>query len=50
MYANGLQKAEQLKYRLTGKLRVSGNNLTPSALPFESEGLVTLNDSKELGK
>lgn len=41
---HGLQKAEQLKYRLTGKLRVSGENLMSATLPFESEGQVTLND------
>ena len=41
---HGLQKAEQLKYRLKGKLRVGGENLMSTALPFESAGQVTLND------
>jgi LEA14-like dessication related protein len=42
---HGLQKAEQLKYRLKGRLRVSGDNLMSTTLPFESEGQVTLNES-----
>lgn len=46
---HGLQKAEQLKYRLKGKLRVAGNNMTSSSLPFESEGQVKLNDLKAMG-
>jgi LEA14-like dessication related protein len=43
----GLQEAEELKYRLNGKLRVAGNNAFATTLPFESEGVVTLNDSKK---
>jgi LEA14-like dessication related protein len=43
----GLQEAEELKYRLNGKLRVSGNNALATTLPFESEGVVTLNGSKK---
>ena len=39
---HGLQNAEQLKYRLTGKLRVGGQNMMSTTLPFESEGQVTL--------
>ena len=46
---HGLQKAEQLKYRLKGKLRVAGENLTSTTLPFESDGQVTFNDSKTTG-
>ena len=46
---HGLQKAEQLKYRLKGKLRVAGNNMTSGSLPFESEGQVKLNDLKTEG-
>jgi len=46
---HGLQKAEQLQYRLTGKLRVAGNNMPSSSLPFESEGQVKLNDLKAMG-
>jgi len=46
---HGLQKAEQLKYRLKGKLRVAGNNITSGSLPFESEGQVRLNDLKAMG-
>ena len=41
---HGLQKAEQLQYRLKGKLRVAGENLMSTTLPFESEGQMTLND------
>jgi len=46
---HGLQKAVQLKYRLTGKLRVAGNNMISASLPFESEGQVKLNDLKAMG-
>jgi len=42
---HGLQKAEQLQYRLKGKLRVAGGNLISTTLPFESEGQVTFNDA-----
>jgi LEA14-like dessication related protein len=42
---HGLQNAEQLKYRLKGKLRVGGQNMISTTLPFESEGQVTLNAS-----
>lgn len=38
-----LQKNEQLKYRLKGKLRLGGNAF-PSVLPFESEGNVSFKD------
>ena len=34
---HGLQKNEQLNYRLKGKIRMGGNNFT-SVLPFASEG------------
>jgi LEA14-like dessication related protein len=43
-----LHNAEKLEYRLIGKLRVSGDNLLSSTLPFESEGQVTLQDSDKL--
>lgn len=43
----GLKDSEELKYRLTGKLRVSAANMLPTTLPFESEGQVTLNPSKD---
>jgi LEA14-like dessication related protein len=43
----GLKDSEELKYRLNGKLRVSGNNMLPTTLPFESEGRVTLKPSKD---
>jgi len=46
---HGLHKSEQLKYRLKGKLRVAGDNLTSTNLPFESEGQVAFNDSKTTG-
>jgi LEA14-like dessication related protein len=42
----GLKDSEALKYRLKGKVRVSGNNMTATSLPFESEGEVTLNPQK----
>ena len=45
--AYGLKDSEALKYRLTGKVRVSGNNMTPTSLPFESEGEVTLNPNRD---
>ena len=44
----GLKDSEELQYRLSGKLRVSGNNMLPVSLPFESEGQVTLQPSKDL--
>ncbi len=44
----GLQKAEQLAYRLKGKLRLSGEGTMSSSLPFDSVGRVTLTDSKAL--
>jgi LEA14-like dessication related protein len=43
----GLKDSEELKYHLTGKLRVSGSNMLPTTLPFESEGQVTLKPSKD---
>jgi LEA14-like dessication related protein len=42
----GIQKAEQLTYRLKGKLRLSGDQMMSSSLPFESEGRITLTDSQ----
>ncbi len=39
----GLQEAEQLNYRLTGKLRGSAENTMSITLPFESEGQVSFN-------
>ena len=32
----GLQEAEELKYRLNGKVRVAGDNALATTLPFES--------------
>jgi len=46
----GLHESKQLKYRLKGKLRLSGNRSLSTVLPFKSEGQVTLNSSKELEK
>ena len=43
---HGLQKAEQLKYRLKGRLRVAGDHMMSTTLPFEAEGQVTLDESK----
>ena len=42
----GLKDSQELKYRLNGKVRVSGNNMIPTSLPFESEGQVTLKPPK----
>jgi len=42
---HGLKNAGQLNYRLTGKLRVARDGMMSAALPFESEGQVTLNES-----
>jgi len=46
----GLHEAGELKYRLNGKLRVAGDNLLSTTLPFESEGRVTLKGLNEPGK
>jgi LEA14-like dessication related protein len=46
---HGLKDAAQLTYRLKGKLRVTGDNMISTTLPFESEGQVTFNDSKPAG-
>ena len=40
---HGFQGAEQLRYRLKGKLRVGGENMMSATLPFEAEGQVSLN-------
>jgi hypothetical protein len=39
----GLQEAEQLNYRLTGKLRGAAENSIAVTLPFESEGQISFN-------
>ena len=44
----GLQKTAQLIYRMKGKLWLSGEQLVTSSLPFESEGRITIGDSKTL--
>jgi LEA14-like dessication related protein len=44
----GLGEAEELKYRLQGKVKASGNHTLPVILPFESEGQVTLKPVKDL--
>ena len=46
----GLQESEELKYRLNGKLRVAGDKTLATTLPFESEGVVTLNGPKKSEK
>jgi LEA14-like dessication related protein len=43
----GLKESEALKYRLTGKIRVSGDNMISTSLPFESEGQVSLKPPKD---
>ncbi len=45
--AVGMQKQEQLQYRITGKLRL-GAGAFPGVLPFESEGQISLPDIPEL--
>ena len=44
--AYGLRDSEALKYRLTGKVRASGEGMMATSLPFESEGEVTLKPQK----
>jgi LEA14-like dessication related protein len=44
----GLHESEELKYRLNGRLQVAGNNTLSTILPFESEGVVTLDGFKKL--
>ena len=39
----GLQTAEQLNYRLTGKLRGSAPNTMSVTLPFDAEGQISFN-------
>ena len=46
----GLHDSEELQYRLNGKLRVAGDNTLATTLPFESEGVVNLDGSKESEK
>lgn len=46
----GLQKVEQLNYRLTGKLHGSAENMRSVTMPFESEGQVSFNPSSSVGK
>ena len=46
----GLHESEELHYRMKGKLRVSGDNALATTLPFESKGVLTLNDSKKMEK
>lgn len=43
----GLKASEELKYRLTGKIRVSGDNMISTSLPFESKGQVALKPPKD---
>jgi LEA14-like dessication related protein len=43
----GLKASEDLEYRLNGKVRVSGNSMMPTSLPFESEGQVSLKPPKD---
>lgn len=45
--AAGLHNEEQLHYRIKGKIRL-GAGAFPGALPFESEGNITLPDIPEL--
>ena len=43
---HGLHQSEKLSYRLSGKLRVSGDSMPAKTLPFEAEGQVTLDEFK----
>jgi LEA14-like dessication related protein len=45
----GLGEAEELKYRLQGKIKASGEHTLPVTLPFESQGQVTLKPEKNSG-
>ncbi|MGD8943224.1 MAG: LEA type 2 family protein [Desulfobacterales bacterium] len=45
--AVGMRNQEQLQYRIKGKLRL-GAGAFPSALPFDSEGTISLPDIPEL--
>jgi len=38
----GLQKSENLRYNITGHLRLEGGPMIPSSIPFKSEGEITL--------
>ena len=40
----GLQNAEELSYRLKGKLRLGGSGYGTATLPFQTEGKVSLNE------
>ena len=40
----GLEKSEKLSYKLVGSIRIEGGTLTPSSLPFESKGELSLTD------
>jgi hypothetical protein len=40
----GLQKAEELSYRLKGRLRLAGGGYGTATLPFQTEGKVSLNE------
>lgn len=44
----GLQNTEELTYRLKGKLRLSGEHMMADILPFDSQGRITLTESKAL--
>lgn len=46
----GLQAAEQLNYRLTGKLRGSAPNTTTVTLPFDAEGQISFNPPNTMVK
>jgi LEA14-like dessication related protein len=43
----GLGEAEELNYRLQGKVKASGNHILPVILPFDSAGRVTLKPAKD---
>jgi LEA14-like dessication related protein len=47
--AVGMQKQEQLQYRIKGKLRL-GAGAFPSVLPFDSEGTISLPEIPEFKK
>ena len=43
----GLRESEELRYRLNGKMRVSAEHSHTTTLPFESEGVLTLDGSRK---
>jgi len=45
---HNIQKNEQIKYDLSGKLKLGGNSF-PSVIPFSAEGIVSFKDLMDKG-